>query len=151
MARKTKETKDMTEQEFLDLILKLKITTYHYGKDIAWDRKYPKVDNKKTISLKSFLYEKWCTGGVGGGSCWSDGETVHYPIDGEQEPEMDDLDDILLEKCPNIGLLQYKKLIQLVERENWSENEYYGNSTSYASKRITLGALYDGLKKLKLI
>lgn len=91
---------------------------------------------------------EWKTGGQGGGSCWDDGDATHYAIDGDSEPEFDELDKVLTDVCPNITFLQYKKLCnEVVHNYEYTSNEYYGNYTNYSVKWIDVEELYNYLKK----
>ena len=90
-----------------------------------------------------YLYVYWTTGGVGGGSCWDTGEPNLYPVSGDPPAELVDLDKILEKVKPEIGFLQYKMLVStLVEVADWTQDEYYGNSTSYMSKALSLPKLH---------
>lgn len=90
---------------------------------------------------------KWMSGGVGGGSCWDEGDgNNHYSIEGDSKPEFEDLDLILEKVMSNITFLQYKKLCKfLIKEKSWSEDEYYGNSTNYIINYIFIDELYDYL------
>jgi hypothetical protein len=89
---------------------------------------------------------QWRTGGVGGGSCWDNGDTdPHYPIFAERESDLALLDKILEYFCPDIIMLRYKELYRLVEYNYFSEYEYYGNYTDYGEKFLSLQKLYDQL------
>lgn len=83
---------------------------------------------------RDVLEVKWVSGGVSGGNCW--GDEANQPVYGEPMPEFDDLDNLLIEIVPDMGILHYKKLIQLITDDESCEYEYYGNSTIYAIKRI---------------
>lgn len=104
----------------------------------AWNNRHPE---------KAFFEESWRTGGEQGGSCWDDGtEDHHCPINGDIEPPMTDLDELLLKVAPNISFLVYRNLEnKLLERDERCENEYYGNYTNYGIKRINIKKLYDYL------
>ena len=62
--------------------------------------------------------------------------------------ELEALDKLLESSCPEITFLQYKKLLRLVKHDTRTENEYYGNSTNYATKTIALRDVYQFLKEL---
>lgn len=99
-------------------------------------------DDEKCIKVE------WRVGGQGGGSCWDDGETDrHYPLDADPEEELTELDKILEIFAPNLTFLQYKKLTrEVVTRGSRTQNDYYGNYTSYASKSVNLEVLYRFIK-----
>ena len=57
-----------------------------------------------------------------------------------------------MEVCPNITLLQYKKLYNsLVSIESGCENDYYGGSTKNAYYKCNLKDLYNMLIEMGLI
>lgn len=95
--------------------------------------------------------EKVETGGTSGGNCWGDNPTA-YSSDFEQ-PEIGCLDDLLAEVCPNITYLQYRKLIRdaKIQVLDWTKYEYYGNSTNYLQKVVTVGDLYTALLGLGVL
>ena len=108
------------------------------GEEQAWREEHSEL---------AFFEESWRTGGEQGGSCWDDGtEDHHCPINGDIEPPMTDLDELLLKVAPNISFLVYRNLEnKLLERDERCENEYYGNYTNYGIKRINIKKLYDYL------
>jgi hypothetical protein len=89
------------------------------------------------------LYIKWCTGGMSGGNCWDD--TTPYPTSGDDEPEFVLLDKILENVAPAITMMQYKAITRLITLTDESEYEYYGNSSNYDIKTISLKLIYDNL------
>lgn len=100
---------------------------------------------------RTTLKIEWSTGGYEGGNCWDDTEPRYYS-NGDCEPEFSDLDNILGKVCPQIGFLQYKALCKEVITYNTrSESEYYGNSTDYSSKSISVNALYNTLVSKGLV
>ena len=93
---------------------------------------------------------EWTTGGKTGGH-W-DGSDATDPVEADDEPDFDVLDDILLDIMPNITLLQYRKLVKvpgLITRRTWEDREYYGNYYCKASKSLDLGVLYDCLQEIR--
>jgi hypothetical protein len=95
-------------------------------------------------NTKGVLTTKWCIGGLAGGSCWGTGDAVYRSRSGEPEPEFKELDKLLMELRPQISYLQYKALTsKLVQTGDYRENDYYGNYTDYATKKVDLGGLYD--------
>ncbi len=153
----------MSEQEFLELV-SLHVETYyrHEGRG-RWDETiegcgYKKRSGKKLneINLDDIIYVKWFSGGVGGGSCWDNGTDHHYPVHGEQEVELTELDTLLDQVCPDITLKQYRLLMNgaspaLVEYGEWEQNEYYGNYSCYKYKKVSLRRLFERLQGLGLI
>lgn len=94
---------------------------------------------------------EWMTGGAWGGTCWDDSDPSSYGPDPEPEPEMETLDAILEKVAPTIGFLQYKQLMQKVERDTRTEYEYYGNHTSYATKEILIEDVWEFLKEREYV
>ena len=90
-----------------------------------------------------------CVGGASGGSCWDDAPAVPYY---ENEEFKHDILLMLLDRiCPNITLLQYKKLEKLRELDTYISYEYYGNYTSYEIEIYSLKQVYDTLVSLEAI
>jgi hypothetical protein len=153
----------MTEQEFLEAVQEVCDTYYLPKEEVekkrkSWWHRERLTERRgkflKDITLDDCIMTKWCSGGVGGGSCWSTDD--HYAISGEKEPEFHDLDRILDRVVPNITYLQYKKLLysvkpDLIEYDEWTESEYYGNSTQYTSKKVVLRRLWERLQGLGVI
>lgn len=107
---------------------------------------------KVPFSLENdYFYVSWTSGGVSGGSCYNDDYDSHYAIAGDPEPEFSSLDGLLVDICPNISFLQYKKLLSLTKHDTYTSNEYYGNSRVTSFKHIRLKELYEELVKLKVI
>jgi len=105
---------------------------------------YLKLKNSLSIPEKGFFEITWRTGGISGGSCWDEGDRdPHYHVSGDIEPRFTTLDAFLLKVCPNLSFIIYKKIDDLFEIREYSEYEYYGNSTNYVSKSINIKGLYD--------
>lgn len=153
---------NMTEQEFLDIVVLHVETYYERPKDEKSRRRYWSENafgklirrhgkSLKEINLDDCIIVKWSTGGVSGGNCWSGSDNL-YSTEGEPEPEFRDLDVILENVCPKITYLEYKRLMNgLADFISWTENEYYGNSTSYGCKKITLRKLWEKLQGMGLV
>lgn len=94
----------------------------------------------------------WTTGGMSGGSCYGNDNDKYHAVEGEPEPEFEELDKVLEEVAAGITYLQYKRLVrEAVTVGSYTEREFYGNSTTYAYKRVELRKLYDALVGLALI
>lgn len=159
----------MTEQEFLEIVSlhaetwykpapqkKSRRDFYDFHSNGFGGLKRRSGKTLKDINLDDCLLVQWMTGGINGGSCWDDGERNLYSMEGEPEPTFSALDTILDQLCPNITYLQYRKLINdtspsLVEYDSYTQNEYYGNSTTYGYKKVVLRRLWDRLNELGLI
>jgi hypothetical protein len=147
----------MTEQEFYEKLKTLDIS-FHKKEDRKnhyIDTYVLAKDTKKKIHTfdELYLYKDWRTGGVGGGSCWDNGESNHYAKEGNPEPEFVDLDTILENLAPEISYLKYKKFMKelKISELTWTENEYYGNSTAYCAKLIKLTDLFNTLQQFNLV
>lgn len=105
----------------------------YYG----YDRK---KKGKPAVSIK------WYTGGISGGSCWDDGsQDNHYSSTGEEEPNFDDFENLILHFCPNITFVEFRNIRGLIKQNDWTEDEYYGNSTNYSEKYVFLEDIYNWL------
>lgn len=144
----------MTEKEFLGAVRDSPVAVY-CKTPTRWGGFQMSVRNtmKTPIEITDCLRVSWRSGGIGGGSCWDEGESRHYPIIGDPEPEFEDLDLLLEAICPDVSFLNYKKLMKesLMETGSETEYEYYGNSTTYSYKQIELKKLYDALVKVGII
>lgn len=126
----------MTYDDFLQLLSELKIS-------VVDDIKTDPYRSRKNLDPKApYLQVQWHTGGMSGGNCWDSSEPRPYTSD-EQPPELGDLDKVLERLQPSITFLQYKKLCsQLLITGSYSHNEYYGNSSDYAYKAVSVPELY---------
>lgn len=140
--------------EFLDKIIKNEGVSLYLQKNkdqYSYNTSFSLASRKSRKSnLDYYLVSEWCSGGLEGGNCW--GEGGHSAMNGEPEPEFDDLDIVLELFCPDITFLQYKKLLpKIIKTGERTSYEYYGNYTNYAIKYVSLRELYDALEELKLI
>jgi hypothetical protein len=146
----------MTEEKFLRLVIDTDdcLVYKKIERKNMWERTQFNTCKLPKLPLEElYLYESWSGGGTTGGSCWdnSNSEDVHHGYPGESEVDNTSLDALLLAIAPDIKFLQYKKIEQLVERDNYSENEYYGNSSITCYKTINLKVLYDKLVEMGLL
>jgi hypothetical protein len=111
----------------------------------------PYLYGSHTISKPCLHSEAWRTGGVGGGSCWDDGEgeDPHYELDSDNPETITILEQFLEEFYPHLSLSQYKGLMLHVRSDDWSEYEYYGNYTNYECAYITFEDIAEYLVNLK--
>lgn len=151
----------MTYQEFTEKVKEIAGATSKYGNSELQHlglRKIPRYYGEWShVAGKESNYEQtkyvlrvsWSTGGITGGSCWDDGNRTHHNYTSDNPPaEFTLLDQILEHFNSNISFLQYKLLNQtLIEHDSYTEDEYYGNSTSYARKTIELEKLYEYMKE----
>jgi len=106
--------------------------------------------NKDPRNTNPFICsEYWVTGGMSGGNCYGDEARPIYYAD--RPKDLMDLDTLLNEINPKITFLQYKQIENLIETQDWTDIEYYGNYTYYCYKYLDLKKMYDKLKELSLI
>jgi hypothetical protein len=60
------------------------------------------------------------------------------------------LDKILEVICPKITYLQYKKLTEIIVKDEYTEYEYYGNSSTYSYEFIYLSDLLKWVRNSKI-
>lgn len=151
----------MSPEEFLE---KVRAAVFHMPAVFFYYEKkqknrfgcmYDKCRSKKeALTLDDFVKIEWVTGGVTGGSCWDDGggPDPHESFGGEIEPEFEALDKILTSLSPEISFLKYKAIINAcVKIDDRTENEYYGNYTTFRTKKVVLRDLYEKMQELSLI
>ena len=91
------------------------------------------------------MSEYWTTGGEYG-NCWDNHKT---PVDAEAPRVFVELEELLLEKCPNISFLMYKKIMRdCVTTKEWTESQYYGGYVHYCRWVCDLQKLHEILKTL---
>jgi hypothetical protein len=100
--------------------------------------------SKRARVDRQYLEAEWVTGGRSGGNCW--GDTADWPITADPEPELEDLENILIEVCPDLSFIHYRDLKQEIEYSERTQSEYYGNYVVYTVKRISVDTVYDMLK-----
>jgi hypothetical protein len=100
--------------------------------------------SKHGLNEQPAIYISWSTGGQSGGSCW--GNSEHYAVEGEAQPDFDELDKILEAICPEITFMKYKNLCrEVIKDDSYCSNDYYGNYTNYARKVVGMRNLYDAI------
>ena len=103
------------------------------------------VTGDDSLTLDDKLEVSWSLGGASGGNCWG-GEATSF-ISDEQEPDFSDLYAILEQVCPDLSFLRFLRLkSDLIVHGKYRVSEYYGNYTDYATKSISLKALYEFIK-----
>ncbi len=133
-----------TKEEFLQGVKDLNIDVDDIVDGKRAYRSYSKPERVKV----PHLYVEWRSGGTGGGSYQDTGDTDnHYSISSDPEPDFEALDQVLAKYCKNISFIQYKVLMKkLIKRGEYSNNEYYGNHSDYATKYINVTELYEYLR-----
>ena len=91
--------------------------------------------------------DKWCTGGAYG-SCWGDKLS---PVTPDEQPDFDELDELLADICPQVTFLQYKKIMRdCVDFEESHESDYYGGGCIYKRYVCDMEKLYRCLETIGL-
>ncbi len=90
------------------------------------------------------IYTRYETGGYSGGSCYNDDDSYArpYTID-EPKNKWEVLDIVLKELYPTVSYLQYKEITKLIQDNEETEDEYYGNSTDWKVEYIILSDLFN--------
>ena len=86
------------------------------------------------------VYTRYETGGVSGGSCWGNEDQEAY----SKIPPKDRfkvLDLVLEQLKPKITYLQYKEIENMIQTNEDTDREYYGNSTDSKVEYIILSEL----------
>lgn len=93
------------------------------------------------------IEETWHTGGQSGASCWDAGPHTFYATSGEKEPDFSELTEILEKVCPAVTYLQFRKLEERISYKDTGDSDYYGNTSNYTTKKLTMTDLWDFLVK----
>lgn len=102
-----------------------------------------KYENRWDLSVE------WTTGGMSGGNCY--GDSPNYGVEADEEPDLEILDEILLETSPTTTFMEYRLITKdrdVIERRTWEDREYYGNYYAKASKKLNLEALWKYVEVL---
>jgi hypothetical protein len=94
------------------------------------------------------LQNRYTTSYVSGGSCWDTEESRHYTVVcdvDDSDKEFKELNILLNTFFPNLKYSEYREIEKLIERETYTEYEYYNNSTTYAIQTINLLDIYQKL------
>jgi hypothetical protein len=120
-----------------------------YKNHRPWSYYYASKEEKSEAKkyLSNFLIQTIYLGGIGGGSCWDEGESHHYYSSSGEKREFTYLDELLTKAVPDISFLKYKDISELVKEDERSESEYYGNTSDYLTYSINLSDLYDYLSE----
>jgi len=124
--------------------------------DLKAANKQPKKDSKRPATNKNvhplddlFVGVHWATGGIQGGSCYSDSKQERFTSN-EQPVSITPLvcNILIAVGKENVSFVQYSAYIETLFRKGTSTSysDCYGNSTDYAYVAINLKELYDALK-----
>lgn len=93
------------------------------------------------------IYTKW-TSGSRGGSCWDDEDTVNEDYTFDRPNDGFKVLDLTLKVLkPDVTLLQFKEIQNLVHSNQTTEYGYYGDYTEDTIEWIVLSDLYKILEK----
>jgi hypothetical protein len=85
---------------------------------------------------------EWCVGGMTGGSY--NGRSADEPISADPEPNFEHLEVLLAMIWPDITYLKYRELERsMITLEERTSNDYYGNYSKYAVKKVDLKKLWE--------
>jgi hypothetical protein len=99
-------------------------------------------------NFKGFHSTDWVTGGIGGGSCWNEGDdddSIYYELHSDAPEKIVLLEEFLQNEFP---LVKYDELDSYIKELDYRDNEYYGNHTDYSCAYITFDELADALLKI---
>jgi hypothetical protein len=114
---------------------------------------YKIEDDEYRKGNEAFLInKKWTIGGIGGGSCWDDGDhDPHYELSEQDEPEDNTIEIILKNIFPEISLnsfLEKNELWQFWDEDTDLDCDYYGNYTRFRLKTLKLDILFEKMKEM---
>ena len=137
--------------QFKDKNCKFKYTEREIYKMTTYDKIVKENTNdtwSKNLNKNVMVSETWCTGGT-----WCSWDGMEYQCEPEQQPlSFRELDELLEKICPNITLLQYKRIMNnCVEIQNDSECDYYGGRRWLSLYVCDLDALYNLLWEMNYI
>lgn len=133
----------MTYNEFEEKIKEL-VETDTNDNTAVRSRWYKAPGTKDPLPLPTYIFVKYSTGGVSGGSCWDSSDPQPY-YEKHVDDEFKDFYKVLEEFAPNMTYIEVKRLESRIKIDDWTETEYYGNSTDYTVKRIGVKEIYDYL------
>lgn len=112
-----------------------------YGQGIFSEPNGIPIDIKEPV-----IYSRYEIGGWRGGGYREGAIAKPYVI--EEKPKFKVLDIVLKKIKPDLTYLEYRELEELIQTNEDSDREYYGNSTDYKIEYIILSDLYKTLKLL---
>lgn len=138
----------MTYNEFEERVLDLFIQRGDKATKVKSDSRsilYHSIVKETAEGGGYCLVKSWRSGGVGGGSCWDRGtqDNHHYSLSGESEPSWDALDLVARELFPSLSYIHYTELMREQTTNDFTEWEYYGNSSNYRLAFLSLRDIYN--------
>lgn len=91
------------------------------------------------------IYRKVITGGIAGGSCWSESNDDLYRYDESYVSDFEILREVVKYLKPDITLAEFEEIESLYDEECDTDYEYYGNCTDYLIQSISLKTVCDTL------
>lgn len=111
-----------------------------------YSRYYKDIQDSKEEGIES-LYECIYSGGIGGGNCW-DEEPNHYYDKSDNQFTYEALHKFMAKVCPTFKFTDSIKLMKLLKHNNYTESEYYGNTSDYSYWYVHLTDIYNLLEDL---
>lgn len=119
------------------------------------ERKYYIYDDKHNSfyiemcegsSGKKLVQSKVATGGSKGGSCWGNiSEPYTNNVPDINFAIIQIIDEVLNKVCPDITMLKYKSILNILKTDETCDNEYYGNCTYYDIVYFDIDEFYEKL------
>lgn len=123
----------------------------HYSRDRYFYFNDDATNARIDKTQEPYIFTEYEVSGYSGGG-YEDGADARSYVSSEPPKELTLFDSILELVCPEISFLKYKTLLSAVlETDTRTQDEYYGNSTNYAVKKVSLVKLFDELKSRNLV
>ncbi len=141
----------MTFNTFLELTM----DTYYYAdydSDILEDYN-SRSETDEILHDYDFICTRYNCGGMTGGSCWNDEPPHEYLARENEIPDFSELLSKVIKKIlPNIKKCELEKIENdLSHTFEYTDYEYYGNSSNYVVTYVNMKDLYNYLIELKLL
>ena len=122
-------------------LVKLKWTIDHYRAE--W-KKIETIFESKDL----YLVQQIEVGGSSGGNCWG-GESSRYINTEDLNKNFTDFEEALILLCPELTFANFLALRKdnIVKTQEHTEQEYYGDSTDFLYRYVSLKELYDQITK----
>lgn len=128
--------KRLTEEDIKEINNSGKIDSWYSG---IWEEPFGVPNDEKRL----LIYSRYESGGYSGGSCWGNEARAYSKT--MPKNHMKILDLVLEKVCPNLTYLEYKSISRLIQSNEKTEYEYYGNSTNFIVEYLPLDDLYKHL------
>ena len=94
-------------------------------------------EGQKYLVQNAIVSPSWVIGGMRGGNCW--GDEADEDVDAETKPQW--LEEFLEKSVSRVSFSQFRKIQKVCVQYEYTEYEYYGNSTSYAFEVLKVSDL----------